>query len=66
MRILRILFLALTYLPLFTAAQERPMQESKNGWYLSPHGTIRILLLFVEVEYDVNRECRSRAYRYTL
>ncbi|MCC6911161.1 MAG: hypothetical protein IT224_03960 [Flavobacteriales bacterium] len=56
MRILRILFLALTYLPLFTAAQERPMQESKNGWYLSPHGTIRILLLFVEVEYDVNRE----------
>ena len=32
------------------------MQESKNGWYLSPHGTIRILLLFVEVEYDVNRE----------
>ena len=39
------------------------MQESKNGWYLSPHGTIRILLLFVEVEYDVNREKDPRGDR---
>ncbi len=27
--------------------------NSTNGWYLSPHGTIRILLLFAEIEYDV-------------
>ena len=26
--------------------------NSTNGWYLSPHGTIRILLLFVEIDYD--------------
>src|SRR5262245_12874286 len=29
-------------------------QNSENGWYLSPHGTIRILVLFAEVEYDRN------------
>lgn len=27
---------------------------SENGWHLSPHGTIRILVLFAEVEYDKN------------
>jgi len=26
--------------------------HSTNGWYLSPHGTIRILVLFCELEYD--------------
>lgn len=26
---------------------------SENGWYLSPHGTIRILVLYAEIEYDV-------------
>lgn len=26
--------------------------NSTNGWYLSPHGTIRILVLFCEIEYD--------------
>ena len=26
--------------------------RSENGWYLSPHGTIRILVLFAEIEYD--------------
>lgn len=26
--------------------------NSTNGWYLSPHGTIRILLLFVEIDFD--------------
>lgn len=25
---------------------------SENGWHLGPHGTIRILVLFAEVEYD--------------
>ena len=25
---------------------------SENGWYLSPHGTIRVLVLFAEIEYD--------------
>src|SRR5690606_15971555 len=34
--------------------QEKPLQESRHGWYLSPHGTIRILLIFAEIEYDVN------------
>ena len=29
-------------------------QNSENGWYLSPHGTIRILVLFAEVVYDKN------------
>lgn len=30
------------------------MQRSENGWYLSPHGKIRILVLFVEVDFDVS------------
>ncbi|MCC6541429.1 MAG: hypothetical protein IT225_04345 [Flavobacteriales bacterium] len=34
-------------------AQERPEQRSEHGWYLSPHGTIRILVLFVEIDFDV-------------
>lgn len=36
------------------SAQEKPLQNSEDGWYLSPHGTIRVLVLFVEVEYDVS------------
>ncbi|MFT3884372.1 MAG: hypothetical protein QM724_02750 [Flavobacteriales bacterium] len=28
--------------------------RSENGWYLSPHGTIRVLVLFAEVVYDKN------------
>jgi hypothetical protein len=28
--------------------------NSENGWYLSPHGTIRVLVLFCEIEYDKN------------
>ncbi|MBL8002660.1 MAG: hypothetical protein JNL05_11940 [Flavobacteriales bacterium] len=27
---------------------------SENGWHLSPHGTIRVLVLYAEVEYDKN------------
>lgn len=32
----------------------RPVQHSANGWYLSPHGTIRVLVIFAEVDYDKN------------
>lgn len=28
------------------------LPNSENGWYLSPHGTIRILVIFAEVDYD--------------
>lgn len=28
--------------------------NSTNGWFMSPHGTIRILLLFAEIDYDKN------------
>lgn len=28
--------------------------HSQNGWRISPHGTIRVLLLFAEVDYDVD------------
>ncbi|MCB9168904.1 MAG: hypothetical protein H6597_03050 [Flavobacteriales bacterium] len=27
---------------------------SENGWYLSPHGTIRVLVIFAEIDYDKN------------
>ena len=30
--------------------------RSSNGWYLSPHGTIRVLVIFSEVEYDKHPE----------
>lgn len=40
-------------LPLLFHAQEQTEQRSENGWYLSPHGTIRILVLFVEIDFDV-------------
>ncbi len=32
--------------------QEPQLQRSQNGWHLSPHGTIRVLVIFAEVEYD--------------
>lgn len=28
--------------------------NSTNGWYLSPHGTMRVLVLFCELEFDKN------------
>lgn len=28
--------------------------NSANGWYLSPNGTIRVLVIFAEVDYDKN------------
>jgi hypothetical protein len=41
---------------LTTAAQPDTVNvpNSTNGWYLSPHGTIRVLVLFCELEYDKN------------
>ena len=30
------------------------VQHSANGWYLSPQGTLRVLVIFAEVEYDKN------------
>ncbi len=32
-----------------------PLQESENGWYLSTHGTMRVLVLFAEIDWDVER-----------
>ncbi|MBK9539821.1 MAG: hypothetical protein IPO12_13915 [Flavobacteriales bacterium] len=41
-------------LPLPELTDTSEDQNSENGWYLSPHGTIRILVLFAEVVYDKN------------
>ncbi len=35
-----------------TAPDSLNMPNSANGWYLSPHGTIRILVIFAEIDYD--------------
>lgn len=35
-------------------ADSTDVPNSENGWYLSPHGTIRVLVLFAEVVYDKN------------
>ncbi len=40
----------------FAQADSANVPFSENGWYLSPHGTIRILVLFAEIEYDVHPE----------
>jgi hypothetical protein len=52
------LFLLFTSTALLVHAQSQNDEpiRSENGWYLSPHGTIRILVLFVEIEYDVKPE----------
>ncbi|MBL7953867.1 MAG: hypothetical protein JNJ91_02430 [Flavobacteriales bacterium] len=52
----RIFLLLALLFPFALAAQEKPEQRSEHGWYLSPHGTIRILVLFVEIDYDVKPE----------
>src|SRR5688572_16247791 len=38
----------------FASAQPGTVNEpnSANGWYLTPHGTIRVLLVFAEIDYD--------------
>lgn len=33
---------------------DRPPQNSENGWQLTPHGTIQVFVVFVEIDYDVN------------
>ncbi|HOY27835.1 MAG TPA: hypothetical protein PLR96_02605, partial [Flavobacteriales bacterium] len=52
----RSLLLLALFLPFALTAQEKPEQRSEHGWYLSPHGTIRILVLFVEIDYDMKPE----------
>lgn len=48
------IFLLLVLAARLCAAQPDTLNlpSSTNGWYLSPHGTIRILVLFCELEYD--------------
>ncbi len=49
------LFLCHAVFPQDTVAPESAsIPNSGNGWYLSPHGTIRILVIFAEVDYDKN------------
>lgn len=36
------------------AADSATVPNSANGWYLSPRGTIRILVIFAEIDYDKN------------
>lgn len=36
------------------AQVEKVLQDSRHGWYISPHGTIRVLVIFAEIEWDVN------------
>ena len=51
MRALILLFaVLLSSIGLF--GQDGSVPTSMNGWQLSPQGTIRILVLFAEVEYD--------------
>lgn len=37
-----------------TAPDNSNTPNSANGWYLSPRGTIRILVIFAEIDYDVH------------
>lgn len=37
-------------------AQDKVVPNSANGWYLSPQGTIRVLVIFAEVDYDKTPE----------
>lgn len=34
---------------------EKPVQRSEHGWYLAPYGTIRVLVLFAEIDWDEDR-----------
>ena len=55
--IARLLFLALCWwsVPVSHAQTDTAtVPHSDNGWYLSPHDTIRVLVLFCEIEYDQN------------
>lgn len=48
-----ILFMSLLGCRLLVAQPDTVnVPHSTNGWYLSPHGTIRVLVLFCELDYD--------------
>lgn len=55
-------FFVTVCLPLQMAAQQFGLEEQKqaanseNGWYLSPHGVIKVFVVFVEIDYDENPE----------
>lgn len=56
-----LLFLALLLVPGVAAQPDQAatgaaVPNSANGWYLSPQGTIRILVIFAELDYDVHPE----------
>jgi hypothetical protein len=54
MRRLYLLFPILFSTALFAQQDSTQVPNSENGWYLSPRGTIRILVIFAEVDYDKN------------
>ena len=44
-------FIVLFFFAQFSFGQEI---HAKNGWYLAPYDTIRVLVVFIEVDYDEN------------
>ncbi|MCB0791919.1 MAG: hypothetical protein KDB97_09145 [Flavobacteriales bacterium] len=48
----RLLPLFLVLANVLQAQPERPLQDSRYGWHLSPHGTIRVLVIFAEIAYN--------------
>jgi hypothetical protein len=48
------LFVSLCLLAMFLPFAKSQEIESKNGWYLPAKGKIRVLVVFLEVEYDKN------------
>jgi len=55
--IARLLFLALCWWSVpgsHAQTDTATVPHSDNGWYLSPHDTIRVLVLFCEIAYDQN------------
>jgi len=52
MRSLVVLIALLAHAFLFAQVDTATVPFSENGWSLSPHGTIRVLLIFAEIEYD--------------
>ena len=49
-----LLILSMSYAQKGAAPDSSDIPDSENGWYLSPHGTIRILVIFAEIDYDKN------------
>ncbi|MBX2981165.1 MAG: hypothetical protein WBB32_12485 [Flavobacteriales bacterium] len=52
--LLTLLLLAPVFPQVGTPSDSLNIPDSENGWYLSPHGTIRILVIFAEIDYDKN------------